>query len=193
MCKVFKSKSGFTIVELLVVIVVIGILSVITIVSYNGITNSAKTATAKQAAKNVSDAVSAYYIEKGVYPKSLEELNNSSTIKLNGIEKYPAVAGSFRINSDLKNSNTIQYAVCGYSVLTLTTTDGAVYGPYNAGAGAYSDITGDDRNDDTTDGIYSVHPVLTGIKVIYFQYDNPQVNGVVTVGDVNTNCYPSPN
>ena len=32
-----KSKSGFTIVELLIVIVVIGILAAITIVAYNGI------------------------------------------------------------------------------------------------------------------------------------------------------------
>jgi prepilin-type N-terminal cleavage/methylation domain-containing protein len=37
-------QNGFTIVELLVVIVVIGILAAITIVSYNGITTKAKTA-----------------------------------------------------------------------------------------------------------------------------------------------------
>ena len=37
-------KSGFTIVELLIVIVVIGILAAITIVSYNGIQNRSKNA-----------------------------------------------------------------------------------------------------------------------------------------------------
>lgn len=37
--RMVKSKSGFTIVELLIVIVVIGILAAITIVAYNGIQN----------------------------------------------------------------------------------------------------------------------------------------------------------
>lgn len=32
-----KSRSGFTIVELLIVIVVIGILAAVTIVAYNGV------------------------------------------------------------------------------------------------------------------------------------------------------------
>jgi general secretion pathway protein G len=39
-----KQQSGFTIVELLIVIVVIGILAAITIVAYNGVQNRAKTA-----------------------------------------------------------------------------------------------------------------------------------------------------
>lgn len=38
-----KTKSGFTIVELLIVIVVIGILAAITIVAYNGIQDRART------------------------------------------------------------------------------------------------------------------------------------------------------
>lgn len=38
----FKNKNGFTIVELLIVIVVIGILAAITIVAYNGIQNRAQ-------------------------------------------------------------------------------------------------------------------------------------------------------
>jgi prepilin-type N-terminal cleavage/methylation domain-containing protein len=37
-----KRQSGFTIVELLIVIVVIGILAAITIVSFNGVTAKAK-------------------------------------------------------------------------------------------------------------------------------------------------------
>jgi prepilin-type N-terminal cleavage/methylation domain-containing protein len=40
-------RQGFTIVELLVVVVVIGILSVITVVSYTGITQQANVAKSK--------------------------------------------------------------------------------------------------------------------------------------------------
>lgn len=47
----FKTKSGFTIVELLIVIVVIGILAAITIVAYNGIQQRAR-ASATSAALN---------------------------------------------------------------------------------------------------------------------------------------------
>ncbi|MDN5275377.1 MAG: Fimbrial protein [Candidatus Saccharibacteria bacterium] len=52
-----QTSKGFTIVELLIVIVVIGILAAITIVAYNGIQNRAKAGAAQvavsQAAKKV--------------------------------------------------------------------------------------------------------------------------------------------
>ena len=44
-----NTKSGFTIVELLIVIVVIAILAAITIVAYNGIQNRAKASEASAA------------------------------------------------------------------------------------------------------------------------------------------------
>ena len=49
-----ESNRGFTIIELLIVIVIIGILVAITAVSYNGITKQAKEATAKSDLKQAS-------------------------------------------------------------------------------------------------------------------------------------------
>lgn len=49
-----KDQKGFTIVELLIVIVVIGILAAITIVAFNGIQDRARNTTAKEAATNIS-------------------------------------------------------------------------------------------------------------------------------------------
>ena len=60
--KVGKLRSGFTIVELLIVIVVIGILAAITIVAYNGIQNRAKTASAQQAVAQGVKKVQTYYV-----------------------------------------------------------------------------------------------------------------------------------
>jgi prepilin-type N-terminal cleavage/methylation domain-containing protein len=65
-----KRGNGFTIVELLIVIVVIAILAAITIVAYNGIqqraNNSARISNASNAVKLISVYITAY----GKYPSS---------------------------------------------------------------------------------------------------------------------------
>jgi len=63
-----RKERGFTIVELLVVIVVIGILAAITIVSYTGITAKANKAAAIQNSSSVMTAADAYFAENQTYP-----------------------------------------------------------------------------------------------------------------------------
>lgn len=60
--------SGFTIVELLIVIVVIGILAAITIVSYTGITQQATTAQYKQDTSSIVSVAEIIYNQEGAYP-----------------------------------------------------------------------------------------------------------------------------
>ncbi len=55
-----NSRSGFTIVELLIVIVVIGILAAITIVAYSGITARANTVKAQTNAESIQKVAEAY-------------------------------------------------------------------------------------------------------------------------------------
>ncbi len=55
-----QAERGFTIVELLIVIVVIGILAAITIVSYNGVTARANTASSQSAVSAVASKAEAY-------------------------------------------------------------------------------------------------------------------------------------
>ena len=61
-------KQGFTIVELLIVIVVIAILAVITIVAYNGIQARAHTSSAKTAASSLRKKLEAYAAFNNAYP-----------------------------------------------------------------------------------------------------------------------------
>lgn len=73
-------RRGFTIVELLIVIVVIAILAAISIVAYNGIQDRARTTAAMSAAKQVSDAVALYAVEHGdSYPANLAAVDIEDT------------------------------------------------------------------------------------------------------------------
>jgi prepilin-type N-terminal cleavage/methylation domain-containing protein len=65
----FKNKQpGFTIVELLIVIVIIGILAAITIVAYNGIQTRAENTTTVQAVGEYAKGIHAYAALNGSYP-----------------------------------------------------------------------------------------------------------------------------
>jgi len=60
-----KTKSGFTIVELLIVIVVIGILASITVVAYTGVQNRATAAAVTSGLKSIEEALQIESIDKG--------------------------------------------------------------------------------------------------------------------------------
>ena len=64
-------NPGFTIVELLVVIVVIGILAAITIVAYTGISSKATVASLQSDLTNAQSQLKLYYIDNGSYPTSI--------------------------------------------------------------------------------------------------------------------------
>jgi prepilin-type N-terminal cleavage/methylation domain-containing protein len=65
-----KKAHGFTIVELLIVIVVIAILATISIVTYVGIQNRARDTQRKQDVASIARALEMYYVQYGEYPAS---------------------------------------------------------------------------------------------------------------------------
>lgn len=63
-----NNQMGFTIVELLIVIVVIGILAAITIVAYNGIQKRASDTRRHSDIEIITKALELYYIDNNRYP-----------------------------------------------------------------------------------------------------------------------------
>lgn len=74
--------QGFTIVELLIVVVVIAILAAITIVSYNGISKSAKEASLKSDLTGAAKQVSNERTTTNLYPTDTTSLKKSGTTSL---------------------------------------------------------------------------------------------------------------
>ena len=70
-------QSGFTIVELLIVIVVIAILAAITIVSYNGITGRAQESGTASHLKDLIKKVELFKVENGSYPPSIASITGA--------------------------------------------------------------------------------------------------------------------
>lgn len=71
-----KKQSGFTIVELLIVIVIIGILAGLVVTQILGATAKARDTERKTDLDQISNQLEAYYAQKGSYP-ALAELNTS--------------------------------------------------------------------------------------------------------------------
>lgn len=84
-----NKQSGFTIVELLIVIVVIGILAAITIVAYNGIQAKANDSRVKSISNQLTKAITLWNTDSGVSPKG----GWSSTLAYDGINCSDGTGG----------------------------------------------------------------------------------------------------
>lgn len=74
-----NTQIGFTIVELLIVVVVIAILAAITVISYNGISQQAKTSASLSTAEQVRTKATVWSTLTGSYPDLAQLRTNSMT------------------------------------------------------------------------------------------------------------------
>ena len=110
-------NQGFTLVELLIVIVIIAILTVVSLVAYNGLQNQAKTSAAKSAADAVAKKAELYNTAESKYPANLAALTDTAH---SGEPYYldaktvnaPATGTSLTAGTAPKEANTIEYQVC---------------------------------------------------------------------------------
>ncbi len=118
------NTKGFTIVELLIVIVVIGILAAITIVAFNGIQNRARTSSAKSAAQTVLKKAEAYNADEStagypILPSQLASAAGTTTYALSGAASFATGTGGTSPNFTTapttvpSDSNVLIFYSCG--------------------------------------------------------------------------------
>ncbi|MEI7918053.1 MAG: fibrobacter succinogenes major paralogous domain-containing protein [Candidatus Saccharibacteria bacterium] len=124
------ASPAFTIVELLVVIVVIGILAAITIVSYTGISQKAIVATLQSDLGNASKTIKLYQVEQGQFPTSFDAnncpvpANARYCLKASSGNTFDRTAYAASVNNstnpqtftlDVTNTNTTKYRITNNS------------------------------------------------------------------------------
>lgn len=90
----YAKNAGFTIIELLVVIIVIAILATLTLVGYNGVRQRANETTIKADLHNALVALSNDNTLKGTYPSSVATANNGK-----GLDASPGTTYQYTYDS----------------------------------------------------------------------------------------------
>lgn len=120
-------SPGFTIVELLIVIVLIGILAAISIVAYNGIQDRVRLTSIKTDVSNFGRTVEAYKAEYGRYPTGGSWINS-------GVGRFTLSDRSHYMQRPETLSNfTVCFSRSGETIgLVLLTTKNEAYSAYSA-------------------------------------------------------------
>ena len=167
-----KRQSGFTIVELLIVIVVIAILAAITIVAYGGITARANTASSASTAEAVAKKAEAYNADPpaGVsgYPTTMAALTGAASTTTYFISSTSAVnVASTAMSAAPAKPNYVNFYVCGTGATTpapttlvgITTKTGNQIGYWNYSTSTLNFDTAGQASGQV--GIYYVGCVIT--------------------------------
>ncbi len=136
--------QGFTIVELLIVVVVIAILAAITIVSYNGITNRANASAAASAAAGIQKKVELYAADgpTGKYPLTSALLTGAAASTTYAVSGIDFTTGPTVAPTSSNGTKTVRFLKCAASGTSQAAiTDSNITGiridyyDYEAGSG----------------------------------------------------------
>ena len=148
-----QTQNGFTIVELLIVVVVIAILAAITIVSYNGITSRANDSAAKTSAVSVQKKAELYASDgpTGQYPMLFTNLTSAASNTAYYLSGVSATANPATNPTSTEGKNTVKFVTCGIgsttaqptTIAAVATATGNIISYYNyLGSGVVSITVG---------------------------------------------------
>lgn len=150
-------QQGFTIVELLIVVVVIAILAAITIVSYNGIQSRTYDSVVQNDLKNLLTHVGSYHAENGRYPINTTEIGT----------KFKANKGAYAVDPVTAFNISICYFADGSNIgsIALSKTGKRFY--FTGASGGVRELTTGSWPGTSSAACASI---LTGVSANYNGY-----------------------
>lgn len=92
-----NDHDGFTLVELLIVIVILGILAAIVVFAVQGLTHAGATASCRTDRKTVIDAVEVYKAQEGSYPDNGMTTHNPASFGMSPVNDQTVVNGVYAL------------------------------------------------------------------------------------------------
>jgi len=105
-----KKQKGFTLVELLIVIIIIGILATLVIVTFSGVQAKARDSQRQTDIDALNSHIQAYYAEHGWYP-TLAQIQSSTWVSANmkGLDPDALLAPNSTTQIDAAAATTSKY------------------------------------------------------------------------------------
>ncbi|WP_312224269.1 pilin [Stutzerimonas nitrititolerans] len=121
-----QMQKGFTLIELMIVVAIIGILAAIALPAYQDYTARSQMSEAMTLASGARTAVSEYYSAKGVYPSDNESAGLADATDITGNYVAQVEVANGLITAEMKSTGVSEGIKGAELILSPTTTSGSV-------------------------------------------------------------------